>query len=318
MCAFGIRPTGPRGMSTTKIVPVAESEGVTIYCQTDGVFSFFNSPYIAHRTYSGVDIYMPKEFGEIISSPVLGRVSEIRRVRCPDRREFEASKFDYVTLIRSVENPKRMVKILHVKPTVEPGRFVEPGQELGLLLRSGYFDFWTDPHVHVEVRDPQDPIRARGGFKIKRTLLLNDIESLDTEPPRELRGTVVKVRREYSLIVLKNSCKYGLPVDVNGSRGILDGGVPHYGWFGIHTSHEPSLGGVVKLCGAPIGVLKSVFGKTGLAECSGFRLLLGGVKVGFSLYLYPSGRPLVKVVPPKPGALNLELSEEVRVAVVTS
>ena len=300
-----------------KMIPVAESGGVTVYCPSDGRFSFFNSPYIAHRTQRGVDIYPPKRFGDVAPSPVLGRVAGIRKVKCPGGKGFKSSGFDYVILIRSVENPKRTIKILHVEPTVDLGRLVEPGQELGTLLRSGYFDFWTDPHIHVEVRNPEDPIRARGGFKLERTFLFNNLEG-SAELLQELRGVVVETKREYSLVLLEGRCRYGLPVEVDGSLGVFDGGVPHYGWFGVYTTRKPSLGGVVRLCGVPIGALEKTSNRMGLAKCSGFHFLLRGVRVGLSLYLYPSGKPLVKVVPPKPGALNLEESEEVGVAVVTS
>jgi hypothetical protein len=61
------------------------------------------------------------------------------------------------------------------------GDVVEVGKPLGILLRSGFFDFWTDPHIHVEVRSPSDPIRAMGGFMLERLIKLDTVTGLTKE-----------------------------------------------------------------------------------------------------------------------------------------
>ena len=94
---------------------------------------------------------------------------------------------------------------------------MEVGQDLGQLLRSGFFNFWTDPHLHVEVRPPSDPLRARGGFKLR---MLMDIDGAD--PLEELRGTVTMVKPEYVLISLEKGSDHGVTVDVGGETGILE------------------------------------------------------------------------------------------------
>ena len=290
--------------------PVATSESVTIYCPEDGKFSFFNSPYPAHRLLTGIDVYPNREFGETAPSPVSGRVVKIRRVRCPEGRGFEASGHDYVTLLRSSENPDRLVKILHVVPEVSCGEAVEAGHRLGRLLRTGYFNFWTDPHIHLEVRTPQDPLRARGGFP-----LLSLLEVDDTSPVEELKGTVTESRPEYSLITLNETFKYGLPADVGGITGLLDGGIPHYGWVGVHTNKPPSMGSLVKLCGRPMATISAVQDRTGLADCQGVSFEVEGIGVGLSLYLSPSSKPKIKLIPPELGVLSLEESTEVEIEV---
>ncbi len=99
------------------------------------------------------------------------------------------------------------VKILHVELSVRVGDVVEPGQGLGTLLRSGFFDFWTDPHIHIEVRKPSDALRARGGFRFQR-LMKPDV----SEAVKELTGTVVDVTSEYSLVALDGRSRHGVPV----------------------------------------------------------------------------------------------------------
>jgi len=289
---------------------IASSEGVSIYCPKDGKFSFFNSPYPAHRSCTGIDVYPKRAFGEIAPSPVGGEVTKVRQVKCTQGKDFEGSSYDYVILVSSLENSKRWVKILHVEPRVKVGDIVEPGEDLGILLRSGFFNFWTDPHLHVEVREPSDPIRARGGFKFDRL-----IEADALEAARALGGTVVESKSEYSLVALNEEFKHGIPVGLDGQIGLLDAGVPHYRWFGIHVDTCPSHGGAIRLCGRKIGTAKSTHSNMCIAESCNPNFILNGKLVGLSFYLYPSSTPLVKVIPCRPGRLALEKSEEVSVAI---
>jgi hypothetical protein len=299
------------GLFCENVEAVACSEGVRVHCPAVGRFSFFNSPYPPHRGCSAVDIYPGVGFGCEAPSPVEGEVVAIRAVKCPGGRGFEASTLDYVILLRSLENPERWVKVLHVKPHVLVGEVVGVGKPLGFLLRSGFFDFWTDPHIHVEVRSPSDPIRASGGFTLERLIELDTVNGLIGE----LRGFVVESKPEYSLISLNNGLGRGLPVNVDGEVGFLDGGIPHYGYFGVHLSGKPSKGGVVRLCGVKIGVVKLVFSGTCLAVCCGSNFKLDGKPVRLSTYIYPSGNHLLKVVPNRLGELKLDRFQEVSLAI---
>ncbi|MEM2342314.1 MAG: hypothetical protein QXX94_05890 [Candidatus Bathyarchaeia archaeon] len=290
------------------MIRVASSEGVGIYCPEGGRFSFFNSPYPAHNAYSAIDIYPESEFYSTASSPVYGKVVGIKRVHCPEKMDFETSIYDYVILMRSLENPSRWVKILHVKPTVRLGEVLKPGDNLGFMLRSGFFDFWTDPHIHVEIRDPLDPVRARGGFKIERLIMIDDSKA----DIGEICGRVIKSKKEYSLLLLKNNSTHGIPVRVGDNIGILDAGIPHYGFFGIHTSTQPSLGDVIKLCNVKIGFVESIHSKMCLAKCPNLTFKLKDKPVKLSLYFNLS-KPLVKVIPSKMGELKLKEFEEVSI-----
>ena len=214
-------------------------------------------------------------------------------------------------LLESIENPDRMIKILHVEPRVEVREVLEPGQELGVLLRSGYFDFWTDPHIHIEIRDHYDPLRARGGFKIRRLMKVNE-----TKPLEKLKGEVVEIKPEYSLISLSNASGQGMLADVSGHIGLLDAGIPHYGLIGVHTNGEPPIGGDIKLCGKIIGAIRDVYGNMCLAKCADFTFRFRGTQVGLSLYPNLSSNPVIKIVPRKPGALKVRKSEEVSLDII--
>jgi hypothetical protein len=290
--------------------PVASSEGVTVYCPENGKFSFFNSPYHMHAAYSAVDIFCGSGFGCLTPSPVYGEVVEIRRVKCPDKKDFECSSFDYVILLRSLENPNVLVKLLHVEPVVEVGDTVKPGDDLGSFIRSGFFDFWTEPHIHVEVRNPSDSLRARGGFTFE-SLVTPKNNAAELE---KLVGRVVELRDEYSLVALNENLEYGVPVDVDGCVGFLDAGIPHYKTFGVHMCTCPSAGGTVNLCGAKIGVVKSVYAGMCVAHCANINFTLNGKPVRLAFYVHLS-KPLLKVIPYRIGELRLEKFEEVSIVI---
>ena len=188
-------------------------------------------------------------------SPVQGKVTAVRQFKCHRRKGFKTSPYDYVILLCSSENPERWIKILHVEPSIKVGDIIEVGEDLGTLLRSGFFDFWTDPHLHIEVRKPSDPIRAIGGFKFERSLRLG--ESTFTE---DLSGTVIESKPEYSLVALNEESEYGIVADIEGQPGLLDAGIPHYGWMGVHMKNSPKIGGTVRLCGTKIEVDKLISG----------------------------------------------------------
>jgi len=278
----------------------------------DGKFSFFNSPFPAHQLFTGIDIYPNCEFGDFAPSPIKGRVVNIRRVKCSEKSSLQVSSFDYVTLLQSLDNPERLVKVLHLAPSINCGEAVEVGQDLGRLLRSGFFNFWTDPHLHIEVRHPSDPLRARGGFRLQ---LMMNIDY--TTPLKDLCGTVTMVKPEYTLISLERSSIQGVTVDVGGKTGILDGGLPHYGWVGVHMMEEPSNGDAVNLCGKPIASIRAVSGNMLLAKCRDVRIQVNGVEVGLSLYLFPATNQ-IKLIPRKLGSLKLEKFEEVSLDIQTS
>jgi len=289
-----------------EMLPVAEARGVVIHCPKGGWLSFFNSPYPAHMSMTALDLYPGLEYGEIASSPIEGRLIAVRKVKAPRGRLFRDAGYDVLSLYESAENPRVVVKMLHLEPLIEVGEAISVGEELGHLLRSGYFDFWTSPHIHIEVRRPTDPIRARGGYRFRK---LMEVEVGD--PPEELRGRVVEAKPEYILLRLRQHSRGGLAARVDGRPVILDGGVPHYRWFGLHTYTEITEG-LVKLCETPIGRVERSFGDCALARFRGPRFIVDGQPVGLSLYL-STGEASLKLVPERPGTLKPRVGEELQV-----
>lgn len=295
------------------MMEVASSEGVSIYCPREGKFSLFNSPYPAHKAYTAIDIYPNRDFGSTAPSPVLGEIKGIRKVACPEKKSFKSTSYDYVILVQSLENPEYWVKILHLEPLVKVGDIVRVGEDLGTLLRSGFFDYWTDPHIHVEVRNPSDPIRARGGLELKREIVNLNEDDVGVE---ELRGVIVELKLEYALMLPDGDLKYGIPIEVCGKRGLIDGGVPHYGFFGVHVEYgnKTLQSGPVKLCGAEIGIIEHTYSDAYVIRCLNKTFKVKNAPVKLSFYLYLS-KPLVKIILEKPGKPRLEKLEEISVTI---
>jgi hypothetical protein len=293
------------------IIPVAKSEGVTISCPIDGNYSFYNSPYMAHRLSTGIDVYPARDFGETTPSPIGGEVTLVRRVKSPRGRGFKDPGYDVVTVLKSSENPLMVIKLLHVEPAFGPGDIVEPGLELGTLLRSGYFGFGTSPHIHVEVRDTSDPLRVRGGHHITRIPDIGDIT-----PVEKLIGVVTRSTPEFSLVKLDGVMACGLPADVGGAQGILDGGIPYYGWLGAHVDKEPLKSERIKLAGKPIADIRAMTGNACLADCMDFKVKVDGINIlGLSLRLSPRKEIEVKLIPLKLGGLKLEEGNKVTITI---
>jgi len=293
------------------MIPVARADGATVYCPVDGMYSFYNSPYPGHRLSTGIDVYPDAGFGDVAPSPAWGEVEQVRKIRSPRGRGFEDPGYDIVTVLRSLENPERAIKLLHVEPVIGVGDEVGPGQALGTLLRSGYFGFGTSPHVHAEIREPSDPLRARGGLPLAGLLNVGD-----ADPPEALSGVVTSCCPEFSTVRLEGVSEHGLPADVGGAPGLLDGGIPYYGWLGAHIGDEAPKGRVVKLLGKTIANITDVLGKVCLADCVEFTVKADDTAVlGLSLRLSPRRGAEVKLIPFRMGGLRLEVDSEVSISI---
>jgi len=287
-------------------MPVAESMGVRVHCPREGRFSLFNSPYPGHRLKSGVDVYPSLLFGGAAPSPVEGEVLKVRRIKAPRGRGFADAGYDVVTLLRPTDNPGVVVKLLHVDTRLSTGDHVDLGDEMGPLLRSGYYGWGTSPHIHVEVREPSDPLRARGGHIIQVLAGFSD-----AEPAEEIAGEVLLTQPEYALMRL-GSHGAGLTGELDGEPGVVDGGIPYYGWLGFHTE-RPTVG-TVRLLGEPIADVKELKDRAAIADTRGFRFTLEGEPLlGLSLYLTPRPEPIVKILPRRIGGLALSLGDAVSV-----
>ena len=282
-------------------VPVAEVDGVTIPCPSEGRYAFYNSPYPAHRLSTGIDIYPKMGFGESADSPVSGRVILVRKVRAPQAKRFRDHGHDTVILLESRENPERVIKILHVEPSIQEGDVLETGQTLGTLIRSGYFGYSTAPHIHLEVRRPGDPLRARGGLRFERLQKIGNVPEIGS-----LEGLVYRCVEEYTEIEIEGASQWGLQCEAGGAPGVLDGGVPYYGWLGVHTDATPHGESSINLCGIEIADISETGPQGCVATCRDFSLTVGKERVGLSICVYPKGDPRFFLIPLSHGWLSLE------------
>jgi len=291
--------------------PIVESKGVKLYCPMEGRYAFFNSPFPAHKANTGVDIYPGDGFGGEAPSPVDGEVVLVRRVRAPDGHGFTAADHDTVVVLKNKDNPESVTKMLHIDPLVEVGDTVGVGDPIGLTLRSGYYGWGTSPHIHTEIRDPRDPIRARGGYT------LDLVEVPEGDPVDEIAGTVVHLQPEFALIEL-GSLGSGLVGTVNGEPATLDGGIPYYDWLGAHLLDPPD-SGTIELLGEPIAEITQRFKNSCKATCREYSFTLKNQRLlGLSLNLWLSQKPIVKAVPLKKNRLNVENGEWVEIELKVS
>jgi hypothetical protein len=196
-------------MTNSTMREVLEVQGVHIHVVDR--FSFFNSPYIGHRTGCAIDIYSSL-------SPIQGIVRSITKLRQ-----------DYLTLIECSENKDIYAKLLHIKPDLKVMDKVNVGDSIGTLVWSNFFNFWTDPHIHLELRNPDDAIRAKGGYS------LVEIENTQIEFNKMTIEVKLKPFGNYMIATLpddyysENRGVFGFKF----AEGIICGGLPHYGYGAI-------------------------------------------------------------------------------------
>lgn len=285
-----------------RMVPVAEAEGVKLYCPEDGRYAFFNSPYPPHKLNSSVDLYPVEPYGGDALSPVNGEVVLLRKVKAPSGHGFEAADHDSVIVVRNKDNPDTVTKMLHADPLVQVGDAVKIGDVIGTTLRSGYYGAGTSAHIHTEIRRPDDPIRARGGYKLRR------IDDSIGEPVSDLVGEVIDVQPEYTFIRL-NSTSTGLVGEVNGFAAILDGGIPYYRWMGAHLPDSPARGEIT-LLGKTIGTITEVFDGSCKADSTDFSFSVDNVSIlGLSLTIQPRNETLVKIYPRRTGVFKPSMGD---------
>jgi hypothetical protein len=209
-------------------------------------FSRYNSPYPAHDAGCAVDLYPSSEHAP---SPVAGEVLVTRSVRCPEQPY--AADQDHLVV---VDTGDVLARILHVDPAVEPGDTVAVGDDLGPMVRSGFFAPWVDNHVHLGFRThDQNPVRASGSLPL-------DLDRPVEPVAWDGTGEVVETGDTYALL---DAPEHPAPGDTFAGLAaddatVLDGGVPHYDAGGVLTTADQA--------SAPTDV--SLFGTT-LADTPG-------------------------------------------------
>jgi len=205
---------------------IASHGEIDIFAPDKSGFSFLKSPYAAHKTHSAVDIYYG-DFGSEALSPVDGEVIDVRSFDTPTPFKDRDSK-EYVIAIRQDEH---VIKILHLKPEVSPGDAVSKGDRIGTFIHNGYFIFWNDPVMHVEIRNLDDYLRASNNMRLTPDIKWSELPAGKT---LDLECRVERTNKRYALLCAPSrACG-----DIGGFAmdcGFLDGYIPcsDDGFFGI-------------------------------------------------------------------------------------
>ncbi len=267
---------------------VATAHGVEINATEDmSGFSLFNSPYHAHRNLEAIDLIPNKNFGDEALSPVNGTVEKILKFKVKsvslfframdiESTKFDADEYEYLILIRSKENRKKIVKILHVKPKVKEGEKIYVNDPLGILVRTRHYSFWAAPHVHLEIRNENDAVRARGACKLNINMLglrIEDrIDCYQLESIKKFRKNgnklevtagIVEATDSYIEIESLYNGRYAQAF-VGKKPCILDGGIPHMGYGGVISVYNIKSGEDVYFNGIKIGKIIKSYGKIGI------------------------------------------------------
>jgi hypothetical protein len=279
----------------------------------DAAASFFKSPFRAHETGSAVDIAYG-DFGSPASSPVDGTIVDIREFETPT--PFRDRNFkEYLTAVRC---GRLIVRILHVKPDLGIGDRVRTGENFGTFIRSGYFYFWNFSHLHVEVRMPDDYLRATSNMPLNIPVgvvrqAFSGGASADSDI-FDFTGEVVFSNKRYALV---NCPDYSTDGNFNGySVGgfLLDGFVPARD----HALHRFGLVG--KNRGTPpFDCFRSV-GNSFMVHSSGVELRVFDrekrpLDVAGASFILFFGKPLIKLVPIRYGECLPECGDAVSIQI---
>ncbi|SIQ67876.1 hypothetical protein SAMN05421858_0052 [Haladaptatus litoreus] len=224
-------------------------------------FSLYNSPYTAHDEGCAIDLYPGSgDFRASDSragseatretsapSPVAGEVVETRTVTAPQKPYAVAH--DYLIV---VDTGDYLARMLHVEPSVEPGDWVEVGDSLGAMVRSGFFAPWVANHIHLGFR-PRDsnPVRASGSLPMECSV---EIEPLAWD------GSGRVVATGDTFVVLDSPTHpapgerfAGIAAIAGDETIVLDGGLPHYEGGGALAQRFSDISASVSLLGSSVG-----------------------------------------------------------------
>jgi hypothetical protein len=297
-----------------QFVLVADVGDVDIYAPRDSFISYFNSPYYAHSKATALDIYTWDHDYAVALSPVAGRVMKIYSFTPPTKWFLKHHNPEQLIILTSNGHKPYFIRLLHINSTVKVGDSISVGDELGTFIRSGFFNYWTDPHIHIDVRRYGNVLRAKGSLPITpRTENIHGAKNLNPFSFPRYDVTVVKVKREYVLVQTTNTLQisgvYGFAGRVDAAPILLDAGLPHYSYGGIHFTDCPpiSSGDPIYIGSHIIGTITHVLPHYALFKTSPLHIYLNSQKIrGLSFYLYLNNQKLLKIIPLSPGTISLK------------
>lgn len=302
---------------------VGVASGVELFAPNDSYFSYFNSPYIGHRRGSSIDIYPShRSWGGPAFSPIDGKIVRVKEIAMGERKVFPSENRDYAIAIRSEDESNYVVRVLHCYPSVSVGQSVTKGDEIGGLLRSRFFCFWTGPHYHVEVLPETGFHRSSKSSPI--TVNFPKASPVGRGSPKEIECEVVESSADV-LIGVSKSAPHAKVGDLQGhlarigtasKGGILDAGVPHYEHGGIIAGGSAEEDAKVEAWSGKIGQVTSSgesFVQFKISENFSPRVDDEPIR-GISNHVYPRaqtvrGLPPVYLIPRKIGQFRERYNE---------
>jgi hypothetical protein len=279
---------------------IAESMGVEIYAEPDWEYTFFASPYPAHHEFRAMDIYQGKEFGDVAESPVAGTVYRTMSFDSPStgKKSFP----EYLTLIRCGDY---LAKIMHVEPSVVEGDVVGVGDPVGRFIVNGYFTYWVDAGMHLEVRNLRDFVRARGGCELA-PIIKEEAKAADVSV---LEGVVVSAS-ERNIAVLPDFQKVAV---VGRSPAFLDGAtlIGRCGVVGVFP-----VGETVYFHGIRIGKVSHVGAHMSAVKLDALSVSAGGVDFAGLSFMF--GSRLVRLLPKAFGEPKLKVGDRITLDLVNA
>jgi len=291
-----------------KLFPIVNQSHIKVFASETSHFSIGTSPYYVHQYAIGIDIYDQLNIHNYeVLSPVSGTVLQIREMRSPKQKFEGAIDKEYLTIIQNPDDENTVFKILHVKPALKVGQEVDPGDLLGETIRNGYFAPWSSPHLHLELKKPQDVLRAKGGINFKLSRQKNTIT--DKREAITIYDQIpVKIHHiceEFILgrfpneVYLQIKPFFGLKGTCKNLSFIVDGGIPQYkhGILHLYNNEIIETPQPIYFNNIKIGVLNNLHENYGFVNFTPMKISLSNIPIrGLSLFL-ARNRPFIKLIP---------------------
>jgi len=275
---------------------IASACGIDIHAKPGCDYSFFASPYQAHRDFAAVDIYQGINFGDLALSPVDGVV--YKTVKFDSPTPTKRSLPEYLTLAR---NGECIVRMMHFKPSVKEGEEISVGDVIGTSIKNGFFTYWVDPGIHLEIRREKDMLRAKGGLELSPA---HPCQS--AEPSSSILGTVIDSCARNTKVELSEPAA----AQVGSECAALDGTLS-LDYAGVYGSFAP--GERVFFNGIQIGKMRSA-GKH-MSTFATEKLAVYANDVPLAGVSFISEGRIMKLLPKKYGSTLFEIGEDIQLTI---
>ena len=276
---------------------IGDVKGIKLHAPKDAYISYFNSPYFAHSHTSAIDIYPHhQEWGGPVLSPISGKIVRLQKTTMGRPKEFPTEDNDFGIAIQPEENDDMIVRVLHCKPTLQEGSTVDLGDMIGTTIRSRYFNYWTGPHYHIEAMKLDSFSRSTQSFSLEIPFLFQARKSGRLVSETEFVVSVVNddhiigYPRDFSHSQIGSYTGLSAIDEKSNNRGIIDGGISHYGHGGVVGHEEAILDSKINLQNNPVGVVqRSLRGACFFTRGPSIKSYLDNLELrGLSCFVYPN------------------------------